>query len=336
VERLDNLSTADVELWVKRDDLTHDACGGSKVRKLEWLLADARARSARRIVTIGAAGSHHVLTTTYFAKLEGIDVEAVLVPQPRTEHVVEVLRAAIALGLRATAVRSWGAAALTLALRLATAGKHTRYVPVGGSSVIGSMGYVSAARELAAQVRAGAMPEPDMCIVALGSGGTAAGLAAGFAAERMKTEVVGVCVSKPAWVLRLHTNFLARACARQTAERPRRLRLTVDPRFLGAGYGHPTRDGDEATRVAQAAGLELDPTYTAKAFAAALSHASADAHQANKNDRSRPARVLLYWHTLGKYVPKHLPDSGPTTHTGRDALELEPLARLLLTTGASR
>src|SRR5262249_29706205 len=160
----------------------HDTCGGNKVRKLEWLLADAHARGARRVVAVGAAGSHHVLTTTYFAKREGLDVEAVLVPQPRTEHVVEVLRTAVALGVRPTAARSWGAAAALLLLRMARADKNTRFLPVGGSSVLGSMGYVTAARELAAQVRAGAMPEPDVCLVALGSGGTAAGLAAGFAA----------------------------------------------------------------------------------------------------------------------------------------------------------
>jgi D-cysteine desulfhydrase len=285
-------------------------------------------------VTIGAAGSHHVLTTTYFARLEGIEVEAVLVPQPRTDHVVEVLRSALALGLRATPVRSWGAAAVTLALRLATAGARTRYVPVGGSSVIGSMGYVAAARELAAQVRAGAMPEPDTCIVALGSGGTAAGLAAGFAAERMKTQVVGICISKPPWALRLHANFLARACARHTPEWPRRFRLIAEPRFVGAGYGHSTREGDEATRVAQAAGLELDPTYTAKAFAGALWHLSNEAQtqtkrrdsQKSDGDSAQRPRVLLYWHTLGK----HMRDArrARPTPSARDLPELAELAEL--------
>jgi len=67
--------------------------GGNKVRKLEYLLADARARGATRLVTIGAVGSHHVLATTLYGGREGFRVEAALVPQPRTEHVVEVVRA---------------------------------------------------------------------------------------------------------------------------------------------------------------------------------------------------------------------------------------------------
>src|SRR5579883_1421299 len=154
VERLDTLSNDASELWVKRDDLTHGVYGGNKVRKLEWLLADARTRGARRIVTVGAVGSHHVLATTYFGTRAGFEVLAVLVPQPRTDHVVEVLRADLALGLRVVPVSSWGVAPIAMLARL---GRGTRLVTVGGSSVVGSMGYVQAARELAAQVRGGAL-----------------------------------------------------------------------------------------------------------------------------------------------------------------------------------
>ena len=132
-------------------------------------------------------------------------------------------------------------------------------------------------------------------IVALGSGGTAAGLAAGFAAEGLGTRVVGVCVSSPPWALRSIARALARRCARRAGVTSDRLsaanlraRLRIDTRFLGAGYGHPTAAGDEATAVAlEAAHLSLDPTYTAKAFASALWHV-----------RSRRARHILYWHTL--------------------------------------
>ncbi|MGH7437038.1 MAG: pyridoxal-phosphate dependent enzyme, partial [Polyangiaceae bacterium] len=99
VERLSPLSTDRSVLWVKRDDLTSPEYGGNKVRKLERILEHARARGARRIITIGAAGSHHVLATTYHGRKAGLEVEAVLVPQPGTPHVVEVLRASLAAGL---------------------------------------------------------------------------------------------------------------------------------------------------------------------------------------------------------------------------------------------
>jgi 1-aminocyclopropane-1-carboxylate deaminase/D-cysteine desulfhydrase-like pyridoxal-dependent ACC family enzyme len=283
------LSVPGCDLWVKRDDLTHEAYGGNKVRKLEYLLAAARASGAKSLVTVGAAGSHHVLATTYFGVRAGFSIEAVLVPQPRTEHAVEVLRASLALGLRPFPVRSTAAVPLAIARRIAAG---SSFIPLGGSSVTGTMGYVDAARELGTQVRQGAMPEPDFCVVALGSAGTAAGLAAGFAELRMKTRVVGIGVSRPFALSRVLALKLARGCARRVGMRDAdatwRRQLAFDARFLGAGYGHATILGDEATRDArEGAQLALDPTYTAKAFAAALWHV-----------RARRASCILYWHTL--------------------------------------
>lgn len=278
-------------LWIKRDDRTHDVYGGNKVRKLEPILAEARERGARRIVTVGAAGSHHVLATAYFGQQAGLEVEAVLVPQPRSAHAVQILRAGLGLGLRAFPVRSWSAVPVALAARRA---RGARVVPVGGSSVSGSMAYVDAARELAAQVRGGELPEPDVCVVALGSGGTAAGLAAGLAAEGLATRVVGVCVSEPPWLVTRAARWLMRACARRIGDRchgndlGRPPRLDVDGRFLGDGYAYPTEAGDEATALAREhAGIDLDPTYTAKTFASALWFV-----------RARRAERVLYWHTL--------------------------------------
>ena len=329
VERADELSNREAELWIKRDDLTNPSYGGNKVRKLEWLLADARRRGAERLVTVGAAGSHHVLATTFFGKREGFDVEAVLVPQPRTARAVEILRADLALGLRALPVGSW-AAAVPVALTRIVGRARTRFVPVGGSSVMGSMGYVAAARELAGQIRQGRMPEPDVCVVALGSGGTAAGIAVGFEAEKMKTRVVGVCVAGPAFGLHVAAAALARGLARKLrSERESseqdlqedlgsraRARLSVDDRFLGRGYGRPTPYGDDAAAAAASAKLELDPTYTAKAFASALWHV-----------RARRARVVLYWHTLSSAPLEAVSPPGPEGRTMADPAELLELLR---------
>jgi 1-aminocyclopropane-1-carboxylate deaminase/D-cysteine desulfhydrase-like pyridoxal-dependent ACC family enzyme len=317
VVRVAPLSSPGIDLWVKRDDLTHDVYGGNKVRKLEYLLAGALARGATRLVTVGAVGSHHVLATTYFGTRAGLVVEAVLVPQPATAHVLDVLRADIRLGLRAFPVNSWSAAPAAFVGRVASGAWP---ITVGGSNVAGSMGYVRAARELAGQIRAGELPEPDVCVVALGSGGTAAGLAAGFEAEGLKTRVVGACVSSPPWVLRLASLALARRCARRAGVAgPRRswnamrARLTMDVRFLGGGYGHATAAGEEATACARdAAGLALDPTYTAKAFAAALWQV-----------RARQARHVLYWHTLSSAPMAPLLEGAPA------ASALDPALRRL-------
>jgi 1-aminocyclopropane-1-carboxylate deaminase/D-cysteine desulfhydrase-like pyridoxal-dependent ACC family enzyme len=286
VEQATALSVAGHELWVKRDDRTHPDYGGNKVRKLERVLAELGARGVTRIVTVGAAGSHHVLATTLFGGRAGITVEAVLVPQPASVHVAEVLRASMALGLRAFPVRTRAMIPVAVAARVA---RGARFVPIGGSSTGGAMGYFDAAREIAAQVRGGEMPEPDVCVVALGSGGTVAGLAAGFDAEAMRTRVVGVCVSQPPGLVMLAARRLASACARRAGVGASALgrRLVFDHRFLGSGYGSATPEGDAATRDAEAVGLTLDATYTAKAFAAALWHV-----------RARRSRRVLYVHTL--------------------------------------
>jgi 1-aminocyclopropane-1-carboxylate deaminase/D-cysteine desulfhydrase-like pyridoxal-dependent ACC family enzyme len=311
VQRLSTLATDCADLWVKRDDLTSLEYGGNKVRKLERLLAHAVAGGARRVVTVGAAGSHHVLATTIFGRKVGLEVEAVLVPQPRTDHVVDVLRAGLARGLRPWPVRSWAAVPFAVAARM---GPGTAFLPVGGSNLRGSMGYVDAARELAAQVRAGELPEPDVCVVALGSGGTAAGLVAGFLAEGLATRVVGVCVAAPTWLVRTAAWRLVAACVREVAAPGSRRResFSIDERFLGRGYGHPTSEGQSATRAAAGEGLVLDPTYTAKAFAAALWHV-----------RARRSPRVLYWHTLSSAPMAPLLEGAP-------AVLGPPLARLMM------
>lgn len=287
VEHLQALSNAKTALWVKRDDLTHAVYGGNKVRKLEHLLADAKARGKRRILTLGAAGSHHVLATTIFGRAAGFEVEAVLVPQRRTAHVEANLRADLAQGLHARPARTWVGAAIGTILRWRP---DAYLVPMGGSTVIGSMGYVEAARELEAQVRAGAMPEPDRIVVTVGSGGTAAGLCAGLASTSLKTRVLGVMVAPPASIVAGLTRWLIRRCHRAsggTAPRDAlgRLELCVD--YMGKGYGEPTAKGDHAEEWAASMGLALDPTYTAKAFAATLDLVESGRHE-----------VVLYWHTL--------------------------------------
>jgi 1-aminocyclopropane-1-carboxylate deaminase/D-cysteine desulfhydrase-like pyridoxal-dependent ACC family enzyme len=282
IERFDDLG-----LWVKRDDLVSSVYGGNKVRKLEHHLAAARAAGKKRILTIGAAGSHQVLATALFGKREGFAVEAVLVPQPHLDRAERNLRAALACGLEPIVAPSWAAAP---PMALAHMRRDTYFVPLGGSDATGSLGFVEAAREVASQVASGALPTPDVVVVAMGSGGTAAGLAVGFEAAGLRTRVVGVTISPPAAVLAA----MARSVAKRTAElvgltrtqRARAIaRIEVDRRWIGKGYARPTPEGNAATMRAESAGLVLDPTYTAKAFACAL-------------DRARSENVL-YWHTLG-------------------------------------
>jgi D-cysteine desulfhydrase len=293
-------------LWIKRDDLVSrplgggprpqgdqsygaSRYGGNKVRKLERLLDDARAKKKRRIVTIGAGGSHQVLATAIYGAEAGFEVEAVLVPQPGTDHARANLRVALAQGLRVVVAPSWDAAPALI--------RRDAYLfPLGGSNALSCLGFVDAAKELEAQVAAGELPEPEVIVVALGSGGTAAGLAVGLAATSLRTRVIGVAVSPPLKVVSLMTRRLARKTAALAGIPVGELRLDIDRRWLGRGYGYSTREGERAMAEASRFGLLLDATYTAKTFAAA-------------RDRARTQRVL-YWHTLSS-APLPLADTPP-------------------------
>ncbi len=299
LQRVDALCHDGIEFWIKRDDLTNPIYGGNKVRKLERILENARKSGVKRIVTVGATGSHHVLATAVFAPFYGISAQAVMVPQPMTAHVEANFRAAVELGLQA--IRVPGAWLAPLAMMAGALGGATIVAP-GGSSVDGALGYVDAARELADQVAAGAMPEPDAIVVALGSGGTAAGLAAGVRLAGLKTKVIGVNVSQPVWLVNRYAKWLEKRCFRAISRDPFRSSLTTDSRYLGRGYGFATDAGDRATAVAAEAGVTLDPTYTAKTFAAALDLAA-----------SGTTPVVLYWHTLS---------SAPLTALGRPVTAL--------------
>jgi D-cysteine desulfhydrase len=140
------------------------------------------------------------------------------------------------------------------------------------------LGHVNAALELAEQIQDGHLPEPARVIVPLGSGGTAAGLALGLEIAGLATTVVAVRVvpriaASRASVLRLANAtgaFMGRIIGEHVA-RVRRERVVVDDAMFGGAYGRPLAAGDDATSVfRQAAGLELDATYSAKAGAAAI------------------------------------------------------------------
>ena len=288
VQRLSKLSTDRSELWVKRDDLTNDLYGGNKVRKLEHIFERARARSARRIVTFGTAGSHHVLATTVHGRRAGFRVAAILTPQQRTVHAVDNLRAALSLGLEALPSSSIALAPVVLATALR---EGDCVVGPGGSSLAGTLGYVDAASELAGQIERDELPPPDAIVVALGSAGTAAGLLAGLPAAKVSAKLVAVLVVSPFLMGRRRLLLLARRAVKQrqldVSRADLAARLTIDPSFLGPGYGEATVAGTRATELARREGLLLEPTYTAKTFAAALALV----------EQGSFARVL-YWHTL--------------------------------------
>ena len=318
VERLERLSArlGRGELWIKRDDLTHPEYGGNKPRKLAWLLAAAEARGRRSLVTVGAIGSHHAVATALFGRRAGLRVCALLTPQPVTPGVRENLVSHALLDTELRLVR--GAAELPVALarelgRKTLGGGQPMLVLPGGSSPTGVLGFVDAGLEFAGQVREGRCPRPGAVVVALGSGGTAAGLALGFALAGLEVPVVGVRVVPRAWLPSALPRLLARATAVLLARHglpsawraAARLRLEVDETQLGPGYGHATPSALRAIDLLrEEERLALEPTYTGKAAAAFLARA------ARAGPREAP---LLLWHTLSA-APSPGRQAGPTAH----------------------
>lgn len=280
-------------LYIKRDDLSGERYGSNKVRKLEFLLGEAKRVEARGVFTLGFAGSNHALATALYARELGLECTVLLMPQAGAAYVRRNLLAGQALGGRLVPCRNL----LALGLRYLALIRKAHFIPAGGTCPLGVAAYVNAAFELRDQIRSGLMPEPDLIYLPFGSMGTTAGLSLGLQAAGLGTRLESVRVIESRWASR---SDLARLLQKSMAF----LRET-DPGFpaledlganlnlredqLGPGYARPTPASEEAMRLMQAnAGIELNPTYSAKAFAALV----ADARHGQIGDRT-----VLYWNT---------------------------------------
>jgi D-cysteine desulfhydrase len=290
------------EVWVKDDGPIGTVYGGNKVRKLEWVLADARARGCSWVLTAGALATNHGLATALYGRELGLRTAVVLVDQPLDDYAARgyarLQASGAALHLAHTPRRAY---ALAPYAYLRHTGRRPPYfLTVGGSSPRGVLGFVEAGLELGAQVAAGELPEPAAVVLPVGSGGCAAGLLLGLQLAGLRTGVHGVLVNdtttvRAATVLRL-AGRTRRLLRRHGAEvpAPEADRLVLDTRWLGAGYGHRSVEGTAAGEVLAARGVTSEPVYTAKAAAALLDLAP------------RAPGPVLYWQTHST-VPLELP-----------------------------
>jgi len=289
IERCAAVSRATgIEVLVKRDDLGHPSHGGSKWRKLDGILADARAASATDLVTLGSAASNHVVATSVHAGALG--VHAVLTPHPDTPQARAALRAMIALGSELHPARGDRQVVTTVARlmsRLRLAGRRPYFIAPGGSSALGAAAYLAAVREIHGQLD----DWPDLIGCALASGGMQAGLAAGLASCAARCHLVGVKV-RDGWATRERfVRWLGGRALRRVGDKPRRLQIDIVD-ATGPGYGRASEAGDRAGRLFAEDGILLDSTYTAKAAAALLEVA-----------RARRARRVLFWHSYAPPPP---------------------------------
>ncbi len=268
-------------IWVKRDDATGLAIGGNKVRKLEYLLADAVADEADIVLTIGATQSNHCRQTAAAAAKVGLRCELLLEHRfpdwpvayngggnLQLDHLLGAVvighekgtDMVAALGRRADELRAEG---------------HRPYaIPLGGSSVVGAFGYRTAAVELLRQAAELGF-EPTEIVHATSSGGTQAGLIAGLAIRRSAVPVLGISAGGTADYL----GPIVRELAEGVIERLGMDRtfgpdaVRIDDTHIGEAYGVPTDAMWEAVELcARLEGLLLDPVYSGKAMAGLIQH----------------------------------------------------------------
>ncbi|MEL6187503.1 MAG: pyridoxal-phosphate dependent enzyme [Myxococcota bacterium] len=259
------------EVWVKRDDLTGSALSGNKVRKLEYLVAEAESRGAPRLVTCGGVNSNHARATAVAAAQRGLRSHLLLRGEDRVPPVGNLLLDRW-VGAEITFVDADGYAERNDRMA-ALAGSGGYVIPEGGSNGLGALGMARCALELVEDARTAGV-EIGRVVHACGSGGSTAGLALGFAAAGVETDVVAVNVMKDAAFFTAEVErILADVAARGHASEDvlSRARFRIQDGFVGEGYARTTSDEmAELQGFAQTEGLVVDPVYTGKALLALL------------------------------------------------------------------
>jgi D-cysteine desulfhydrase len=261
--------------------------GGNKVRKLEFILADALAYDAAAVITIGGTGSNHVLATAACAKAVGLKAYGVLLDQPRSPIVKRNLLLQVSYGTHLlyalTGVDAYQQIARLYQTCKQATGKYPYLIPVGGSMPLGVLGYINAAFELKHQVEAGILPEPKVIFVAAGSAGTSAGLLIGLRAAGLSSRLVAVhCEpeTKPnemrdmiASLANQTWNFLQGKDQSWDLIDQNDQPWEVLTEFGGTGYGEPLEEAlSLAEQFKNDEQICLDPTYTSKAIAGMCSY----------------------------------------------------------------
>jgi 1-aminocyclopropane-1-carboxylate deaminase/D-cysteine desulfhydrase-like pyridoxal-dependent ACC family enzyme len=310
------------DAWVKRDDLSSPVYGGNKVRTLEVLLGDARARGHSRVFATGAFGSNHALATALHAPRVGLEPGALLFPQPISRAAWLNLSALSESRALLRALPHWSALPFGMAwLRVAAASPGPYLMSPGGATPLGALGYVSAGLELGRQIAAHELPLPRTVIVGVGSTCTSAGLLVGLALAAhfrlgfepaTRPRLTSVRVSPWPVTSRLRILNLATRTARLLHELSERTlpsfesallgaRFHVDGGYLGPGYGEPSAAGVEAEALWHRLGLAaLDSTYSAKAAARVVAGL-----------RAREPGPLLFWSTKSSVPLPSAPSAQP-------------------------
>jgi D-cysteine desulfhydrase len=284
------------DIFIKRDDFTPVALGGNKLRKLEFLAADALREGADVLLTAGAIQSNHVRQTAAVAARLGLKCVALLenpIGTTSENYLTNGNRLLLDLMdveiVMVDALHNPTAQLAEQAEHLEAQGFRPYIVPVGGSNALGALGYVECAQEIAHQSEG--VVDFAAVVVASGSAGTHAGLAIGLEQLLPETELVGVTVSRKVDAQLPVVERIRSALAEQL-EVQAKAPITLWDDYFAPRYGEPNDEGMAAVKLlARLEGIMLDPVYTGKAMAGLI-----DGIAQNRFRREGP---LLFVHTGG-------------------------------------
>lgn len=291
-------------LWVKRDDLTESAMSGNKLRKLEFIIAEARARGCDTLITCGGEQSNHARATALAAAKSGLHAHLILRGTSSAASNSEVDGNLLVDHLAGASVSIYPLKQYLAELpdlfefwgrHYAESGHKALAVPTGGSDGLGIWGYIRAAEELMADCEvAGIAPEHIIC--ATGSGGTQAGLTLGVHLLGESAQVTGfaVCDDSAYFVDKVREDVADWNQRYQQNVPCGALRISVNDGYIGPGYGVADKPVYETIALAaQLEGILLDPVYTGKAFHGLLEEIKAGTYS--------DCRDLVFIHTGGQF-----------------------------------
>jgi D-cysteine desulfhydrase len=263
------------ELYVKRDDLTGLLESGNKVRKLEFLVAEALAVGADTLVACGTLQSNCCRAAAAVGARLGLRVVlAVKGERPATYDGNLLLDRLLGADVRYLGDAEWERLeerCQELADEIVCRGGRPYVIPESGSNEVGALGYLECAVELAEQINHGA-PRFDTVVITAFSGGSQAGLLMGKQLAGLPANIVGVPIAWPADAVREHVTRTVAAASRRfglAIDVPKAIHLLDG--YQGAGRVAVTaRELDLIVRLAREEGIVLDPVYTGKAFSALL------------------------------------------------------------------
>ena len=260
-------------IWIKRDDMCGVALGGNKVRKLEFLLADAKRQGAEIVFTTGGAQSNHAMLTAACAARLGMKCILILKKRGVTEHkgnlVLDDIYGADVRFMNTDSYDDIYAEMHRVGEELAKEGHKSYYIPVGGSNPLGAVGYVNGVREFTVQALAAGIRVGHI-VSATGSGGTTAGLLLGAKLFQPGVKVTGIGVDNDPFE-EIVPDLAAKAADILECSFEREQDDFEMVYHVGQGYAIP--NAEDTPYIEELARMEcilLDPVYTGKAWAGTL------------------------------------------------------------------